>query len=305
MNRLVTGTIVALVLVGILLVFFNLSPVYIVNQYEQALVVRLGDPRRVTDEAGIHFKIPGVEHVEKIDKRVLSYEGTQEEVLTEDKKRVVVDYFARYRVVDPLRFFQAVRNEESLGVRLGPIVRSQLRRVLGGKPMSRILTNERAAMMLEITKAVDTEAKGFGVTVLDVRMKHVDLPSDNSKAVFGQMQKQREQEAKGIRAEGDRDKQEIQAEADKQRTILLAEAQRKSEILRGEGDAKATQIYSDAFGRDPQFYNFYRSMLALQKGLPGSNTTYVGPAVGDFFRFFGDEQGAEDANTGDPLATGQ
>jgi membrane protease subunit HflC len=221
-------------------------------------------------------------------------------VLTEDKKRVVVDYFARYRIVEPLRFFQAVRNEESLSVRLGPIVRSQLRRVLGEKPMSRILTSERAEMMLEITKAVATEAKGFGVTVLDVRMKHVDLPPENSKAVFGQMQKQREQEAKGYRAEGDRDRQAIQAEADKQRTIALADAQQKSEILRGEGDAEATRIYNDAFSRDPQFFNFYRSMLALQKGLPGTNTTYVGPAVGDFFQFFGSEQGtaAEPAKSG-------
>ena len=304
MSRSVTAVLIALVLLAVLLAFFNLSPVYVVNQYEQALVVRLGDPRRVTDEAGLHFKIPGIEHVEKIDRRVLSFEGTQEEVLTEDKKRVVVDYFARFRIVDPLKFFQAVRNEESLGVRIGPIIRSQLRRVLGEKPMARILTKERADMMLEITKAVDTEAKGFGVTVLDVRMKHVDLPPENSKAVFGQMQKQREQEAKGIRAEGDRDRQAIQAEADKKQTILLADAQKQSEILHGEGEAEATRIYNDAFSRDPQFFNFYRSMLALQKGLPGTNTTYVGPAIGDFFQFFGSEQGTA-GGAAEPAASGQ
>ena len=301
MSRTIAAVLIGLVLLAILLTFFNLMPVYVVNQYEQALVIRLGDPVRFADQPGLYAKWPGVEHVEKIDKRILSFEGTQEEVLTEDKKRVVVDYFARFRIVEPLRFFQAVRNEESLGVRLGPIIRSQLRRVLGEKPMARILTNERADMMLEITKAVDSEAKGFGVTVLDVRMKHVDLPPENSKAVFGQMQKQREQEAKGIRAEGDRDKQARQAEADKQRTIMLAEAQQKSEILRGEGDGEATRIYNEAFSRDPDFFKFYRSMLALERGLPGSNTTYVGPAVGDFFQFFDNEQGTPEQ----PAASGQ
>jgi membrane protease subunit HflC len=224
-----------------------------------------------------------------VSKLVLSAEGSQEELLTQDQKRVVVDYFARYQIKDPLLFFQAVRTTELLEQRLKPIITSQLRRVLGGVQLARILTRERAQMMREITDAVDDEAARFGITVLDVRMKRVDLPPENSEAIFNRMRTQRQQEAALIRAEGDRIARTLRAEGQKQQIVILADARRQAEILRGEGDAKATAIYNQAYGQDPQFFDFYRSMQALGLGLSGDTTTYVGPAIGEFFRYFGTE----------------
>ena len=284
MNRYNTAAI--LVSAGILLIIL-LSSVFTVNQAEQALVLRLGKPVRVIENPGINFKLPMVESVEPISKRVLTVEGSQQELLTIDQKRLVVDYFGRYRILDPLLFFQSVRNEQTLGQRLQPIIASQMRTVLGNVPMSKVLTKDRAVLMSQITKAVDAEAKGFGIRVLDVRMKRVDLPQQNSDAIYVRMKTQRQQEAALIRAEGMRERQTKQAEADKQRVVIVANARKQSEILRGEGDAQATAIYNDAYGRDPAFFDFYRSMQALTAGLTGDSTTYVGPASGDFFRFFG------------------
>jgi membrane protease subunit HflC len=291
MNRFSGAALLIGAIVGIV---FLLQSIFTVHQSERALVLRLGDPVRKTDEPGIHFKIPFVEDVVTLSKRVLNVEGSQQELLTNDQKRVVVDYFARYRIVNPLLFYQSVRSEELLDQRLQPIIASQMRRVLGKVEMSRILTKERADLMHEITLAVDAEAKnfgaekeGFGIEVLDVRMKRVDLPPQNSEAVFTRMQTQRQQAAALIRAEGEREKLTKQAEADKQQVVIVADARRRAEILRGEGDGKATAIYNDAYGRDPQFFDFYRSMQALATSLGGDSTTYIGPATGDFFRYFG------------------
>jgi len=282
---------VALVIVALIAVFILAQSTFTVDPSERVLVLRLGKPVRRLDDPGLHLKLPFFEEYEKISKRVLSVEGSQQELLTHDQKRVVVDYFARYRIDDPLLFYQSVRSEDVLEQRLQPVIASQLRRVLGNVEMSRILTKERADLMQQITSAVDVEAKGFGIAVLDVRMKRVDLPQENSQAIFLRMQTQRNQEATRIRAEGDREKQTVQAEADKQRVVIVAEAQKQGEILRGEGDGKATAIYNDAYGRDPAFFDFYRSMQALTTGLSSDTTTYVGPATGDFFRYFGLQPG--------------
>ncbi|HUL04854.1 MAG TPA: protease modulator HflC [Candidatus Acidoferrum sp.] len=314
MNRFSGAAILIVAIVGIIIL---LQSVFTVHQSERALVLRLGAPVRATDDPGLHFKIPFVENVVTLSKRVLKVEGSQQELLTTDQKRVVVDYFARYRILNPLLFYQSVRSEESLEQRLQPIIASQMRRVLGKVEMSRILTKERAALMHEITLAVDAEAKnfgekhtvevgirnqktgkvdmhevgeeqqGFGIQVLDVRMKRVDLPTQNSEAIFKRMQSQRQQAAALIRAEGDREALTKRAEADKQKVVIVAEAQQKGQILQGEGDGKATAIYNDAYGRDPKFFDFYRSMQALTTSLGGDSTTYVGPATGDFFRYFG------------------
>lgn len=285
MNRFGGAAILVVAIVGIVIL---LQSVFTVHQSERALVLQLGKPVRVVNDPGLNVKIPFFENVESISKRVLNVESSQpQELLTNDQKRVVVDYFARYRIVDPLLFYQSVRTTEVLDQRLQPIIASQLRRVLGKVQMSQILTKERADLMREITVATDAEAKGFGIEVLDVRMKRVDLPQENSQAIFGRMQTQREQEAARIRAEGARERQTMTAEADKQRVVMVADARRQAEILRGEGDAKATAIYNEAYGRDPAFFDFYRSMQALTQGLSGDTTTYVGPTTGDFFRFFG------------------
>jgi membrane protease subunit HflC len=291
MNRFSGGAILIAIVVGLVVLYQATFQVY---QSDRALVLRLGKPVRVVDEPGLHFKMPFVEDVEQLSKQVLNVEGSQQELLTNDQKRVVVDYFARYRIVNPLLFYQSVRNEDLLEQRLQPIIASQMRRVLGKVEMSRILTKERADLMREITVAVNAEAKnfgadkqGFGIEVLDVRMKRVDLPPQNSQAIFTRMQTQRQQEAALIRAEGEREKLTKQAEAEKQKVVIVADAQRQGQILRGEGDGKAAAIYNDAYGQDPKFFDFYRSMQALANSLGGDSTTYVGPASGDFFRYFG------------------
>ncbi|MGH6931557.1 MAG: protease modulator HflC [Dongiaceae bacterium] len=286
MNRYNSAAIFVVVIV---LFFVLLGAVFTVHQAEQALVLRWGQPVRVIENPGISFKIPMAETVEPISKKVLSVEGSQQELLTKDQKRIVVDYFGRYRIVNPLLFFQSVRNELTLDQRLQPIIASQMRRVLGNVALAKVLTKDRADLMRQITRAVDAEAKGFGIQVLDVRMKRVDLPPQNSEAIFGQMRTQREQEAALIRAEGARVKQTMQAEADKQRVVIVANARKQAEILRGQGDAEATATYNEAYGRDPAFFDFYRSMQALTNGLAGDTTTYVGPASGEFFRYFGTE----------------
>jgi len=306
MNRFSGAAILIATIAGIIIL---LQATFQVYQPDRALVLRLGKPVRVVDDPGLHFKMPFVEDVEMLSKQVLNVESAQsQELVTNDQKRVVVDYFARYRIVNPLLFYQSVRNEDLLEQRLLPIIASQMRRVLGKVEMSRILTKERADLMHEITLAVDAEAKnfgadkqGFGIEVLDVRMKRVDLPPQNSQAIFTRMQTQRQQEAALIRAEGEREKTTKLAEADKQKVVIVADARRQAEILRGEGDGKATAIYNDAYGQDPKFFDFYRSMQALANSLGGDSTTYIGPATGDFFRYFGTQSptpAAEGGSTG-------
>lgn len=291
MNRFSGGAILIAIVLGFVVLY---QATFTVHQSERALVLQLGKPVRVIDDPGFHFKMPFVEDVEPLSKQVLNVEGSQQELLTNDQKRVVVDYFARYRIVNPLLFYQSVRNEDLLEQRLQPIIASQMRRVLGKVEMSRILTKERSDLMHEITLAVNAEAKnfgadkeGFGIEVLDVRMRRVDLPPQNSDAIFTRMKTQRQQEAALIRAEGEREKLTKQAEAEKQKVVIVANAQKQGQILRGEGDGKATAIYNDAYGQDPKFFDFYRSMQALANSLGGDSTTYVGPASGDFFRYFG------------------
>jgi membrane protease subunit HflC len=301
MNRFSGAAILVGAIAGIVLL---LQTIFTVHQSERALVLQLGAPIRVVNEPGLDFKIPFIQNVESVSKRVLNAEASQEELLTQDQKRVVVDYFARYKIIDPLLFYQSVRSTDLLEQRLKPIITSQLRRVLGGVQLARILTKERAGMMREITVAVDSEVKRFGITVIDVRMKRVDLPKENSEAIFNRMRTQRQQEAALIRAEGNRAAQALRAEGQKQQVIIVANARKQSEILRGEGDAKATAIYNQAYGQDPEFFNFYRSMQALTLGLGGDNTTYVGPATGEFFRYFGTEN-QPPAATPEPQGSGQ
>ena len=288
MNR--PGLIAAAVgVVAVLIVVF--SSMFVVNQYEMALVLQFGDPRRVIDEPGLKFKLPFVQNVVYFDKRVLNFDTPSEEVPTVDQKQVIVEAFAKFRIVDPLRFFQRVRDEQGVQARLRSIISSNLRRALGDVPMSVVLTDQRPKIMRDMTELVNKEADGFGIKVLDVRVKRIDLPDENAAAIFKRMQTQREQEARRIRAEGGRDAQTIRAEADKQKVVISAEAQQKGETLRGEGDGAATATYNQAYGRDPAFFDFYRSMQALSAALPGSNTTYVGPATGSFFRYFGAADG--------------
>lgn len=289
MNRPIT---IGLLIAAAVIVFVALSSMFVVSQREQALVVQLGEPKRVITDPGLNFKIPFVQKVFYFDKRVLNFDAPAQEAPTLDQKQVVIESYAKYRITDALTFFQRVRDQIGAEQRLGPIINSTLRQQLGEIPMSLILTAQRAEFMREITRQVNTAGREFGIEVLDVRMKRVDLPQENSEAIFRRMQTQRQQEAARFRAEGQRDAQALRAEANKQQVVIIADARRQSEILRGEGDAEATRIYNEAYGQDPSFFDFYRSMQALSVGLAGETTSYVGPPAGDFFRFFGDERGA-------------
>jgi membrane protease subunit HflC len=288
---LIAGAVVAVVVIIV-----ALSSMFVVNQYQIALVLQFGQARRVINEPGknepgLKFKIPFVENVVYFDKRVLNFDTPSEEVPTVDQKQLIVEGFAKFRITDPLLFFQTVRDELGVQARLRSIISSNLRRALGDVPMAVVLTDRRPQIMKDMTVAVNQQAEGFGIKVLDVRVKRIDLPLENSKAIFARMRTQREQEARRIRAEGVRDAQTISAEADKEKVVILAKASQQAEILRGEGDGTATATYNAAYGRDPVFFDFYRSMQALTAGLPANNTTYVGPANGEFFRYFGGEAG--------------
>jgi modulator of FtsH protease HflC len=282
MNRSLIGIVVGVVVAAILV----LSACYVVQPSERALVLQLGNPVRVDENPGLYFKIPFVQNVVFFDGRVLNYDAPSEEVPTVDLKQVDVSSFAVYRITDPLLFYQTVNNEIGVQGRLGAIMSANLRQVLGNVSMAAILTQQRAQFMQEIARRVNTDTKSFGIQVIDVRIKRVDLPPANSQAIFRRMQTQREQEARKIRAEGQKDAVTLRAEADKQAVVIVANARKQGEILRGEGDGTASAVYAAAYGRDPAFFDFYRSMQALEIALPSSTTSYVGPADGDFFRYF-------------------
>lgn len=286
MNRNLTIIGIA-VLVLIVLVF---QSTFIVHQTEQAIVLRFGNPVRVLNEPGLKFRLPFAETVVKYDKRVLDSDPEAEEVIASDQKRLVVDAFARYRIVDPLRFYQSVLNEQGLRARLERIINGTLRNVVGNVTLASVLSEERAAIMTEIQKYVQDEAKNFGIDVIDVRIRRADLPQANSEAIYARMKSEREREAKEFRAQGAELAQRIRARADRERTVLLAEAEKQAQILRGEGDALQVEIWAKAAKQDPEFFAFYRSMEAYREAL-GADTTMVLAPDSDFLRFFRDLTG--------------
>jgi membrane protease subunit HflC len=274
-------------------IFIGMSALFTVHQAQQAIVLQFGNPVRVIQEPGLKMKVPFIQNVVYFDRRLLDFDADAQEVIMADQKRLVVDAFARYRIDDPLRFFQAAGNEANMRARLGAIVNSSLRNVLGSVPFSAVLTSRRAELMRQISEVVVNEAKQFGVAVLDVRIMRADLHPDNSAAIYARMQTERDREARQERAEGAETAQRIRAEAERDRTIVLAEAQRQANILRGQGDGEATRIFADAFNRDPEFYGFYRSLQAYQKSLGDGGSTLVLSPDSDFFRYFRDQRGAD------------
>lgn len=281
----------ALFMIVALLGFAVLSSFYTVFQTEQALVLQFGKPKRLVAAPGLAFKLPVVENVVFFDKRVLDYDLGAQEIPTQDQKQVVVDAFTRYRITDPLKFFQAAGSELGMESRIASIITNTLQAVFGEVTMAVVLTPQRASLMNTIFDRVKAECERYGIEVIDVRLKRVDLPEENSQAIYRQMQTQREQEARKSRAEGDRKAKEIRADADKQATIIKAVAAKSAEILMGEGDAEAQRLYNSAHRLDPEFFDFWVSMNSLREGLSSENTRYVGPPDGDFFRFFGDSSG--------------
>lgn len=274
------------------------SAAFTVRETEQVLIRQFGEVQRIVGAPGLHFKIPFIQKATYFDKRVLDFDADREEIPTLDQKQLVVDAFARYRITDPLRFYQTVGDERIFQTRLSNILTNALRSQIGSITLATVLTEKRADLMERITEQVDQQSAQLGVEVIDVRIKRVDLPEENSQAIFRRMQTQREQEARRIRAEGDKEARRIRADADKQQRVIIAEARREAEVLRGEGDAQAQNLYNQAFTQDASFFDFWRSMQAMQKGLAPDTTTLVGPPDSDFFRFFQSQEPMGGATVG-------
>ena len=283
------GGIIAVLAVAALIVGY--SSLFTVYQTQQALVVRLGQVVRVVDQPGLNFKLPFIDNVIAIDKRILDLEAPAQEVIASDQKRLVVDAFARYRIQDPLRFYQTLGSKAAADSQLAILLNSALRRVLGEATFIHVVRDQRADLMARIRDLINREATSYGIQVVDARIRRADLPEQNSLAVYKRMQTERQREAAEFRAEGNQRAQEIRSRADREVTVLVAEATSKAEQVRGEGDAKRNQIFADAFGQDPDFFSFYRSMQAYEAGLKSGDTRMVLKPDSNFFRYFNNPSG--------------
>jgi len=281
--RVFLGIVVALIGAAAAAVYFSL---FIVHQNQQALVLEFGKPKRVITQPGLHWKIPVVETVDYFDKRILDLNTQPQEVTASDQKRIVVDAFARYRIVDPLKFYQSVRDERMVHSRLGPILESAIRRVLGASTFQDVVRDRREDLIKRIAQQVNNEGKEFGLEVVDVRIKRADLPEQNSKNIFDRMRAERQREAAEFRAEGAAAANRIRATADRDATVIKGEATKKGDTMRGEGDAERNKVFAEAFGKDPDFFAFYRSMQAYEAGFQSGDTRMVLTPDSEFFRYF-------------------
>ncbi len=283
------GGIVAVLVIALLVIGYG--SLFTVYQTQQALVVRLGEPVRIITEPGLNLKLPLVDSVIPIDKRILDLELPAQEVIASDQKRLVVDAFARYRIQDPLKFYQTVGSQEAANSRLSTLLISALRRVLGESSFIQLVRDERPQLTARMRDQLDREAAAFGISVIDVRIRRADLPEQNSQAVYSRMQTERQREAAEFRAQGSQRSQEIRSRADRDVIVLIADATNKSEQIRGEGDGERNRIFADAFGRDPNFFGFYRSMQAYEAALRHNDTKMVLKPDSEFFRYFVDPSG--------------
>jgi modulator of FtsH protease HflC len=272
------------------------SSIFVVDETEQALVLQFGEPIRVENEPGLKFKLPFVQNVSYFDRRVLDLDSPTQEIIAADQERLVVDTFARFRITDPLAFFQTVGNLNGAASRLSTVLNSATRRVLGEVSFVTIVRDDRGALMSRIRDQVNRESRSFGMEIVDVRIRRADLPEANSQAIFQRMQTEREREATDIRAQGEEAAQRIRSRADREVTVLVAEATREGEQIRGEGDAERTRIFAEAFGRDPEFFSFYRSMQAYEAGFSSGASLVISPDS-DFFRYFRDQTGGTSVGT--------
>jgi membrane protease subunit HflC len=294
MNRtLILGVLAAVV------ILVASSTLFTVHQTQQVLITQFGQPIRVIREPGLQVKIPFIQSVIAFDRRLLDYDAQAEEVILGDQRRLIVDSFTRYRITDPLLFFQTVgATEAGIRARLNSIVTSSVRRVLGSEPLPSVLSNDRARIMTEIRRQVNEEAQRFGIEVNDVRIRRADLPEQNTQAILARMQSERERVAREQRAEGAQEALRIRAGADRERTVLLAEAQQQADILRGQGEQDAIGIFAEAFQRDPQFFQFWRTMQAYREAFAEGDTRLLLSPDSEFFRFF-----RESMPTAAPAAT--
>ena len=260
---------------------------FIVKEINQAIVLQFGDPKRIIKAPGLQVKIPFIQNVVFLDRRILSLDPAPEEVIASDQKRLIVDAFARFKIVDPLKFYISVGNERVARSRLATIINSRLRSVLGTQSLATLLSEDRTKQMAIIQEGVNTEAEKFGIEIIDVRIKRADLPQANSEAIYRRMQTEREREAKEFRAKGAEMAVTITSTADKEVTVILANAKKQSEIMKGEGDGLRNKIFAEAFGKDPDFFAFYRAMQAYETALIGGETSLILSPDSEFFKFFG------------------
>jgi membrane protease subunit HflC len=298
-----------LVLVGlaVLVLIIIASATFEVKQTEQALVLRFGEPvagRGLVTEPGLHFKIPFVETVVLLDNRILDLESPKQEVLASDNQRIEVDAFVRYRIVDPLRFYQTVGTIERANNQLASVLNSAVRRVLGEANQTQIVRDDRAALMVRIREQVNAEGARFGVRTIDARIRRADLPREISEKVYGRMQTERAREAAEYRAQGSEQAQKITAKADRDVVVLRASAQQQADQVRGQGDAERNRIFAEAYGQDPDFFAFYRSMQAYDASFKARDTRFVTSPSSDFFRYFGSAAGRAVPAAPSPSATG-
>ena len=285
---IVGGILVVLVAAAAILAYGSVFTVY---QTHQALVVRLGDPVDTVTKPGLHFKLPLVDTVIPIDKRILDLEAPAQEVIASDQKRLVVDAFARYRIKDPLKFYQTVGTIQGVNSQLSTLLNSALRRVLGEATFVQLVRDERPNLTKRIRDQLDREAEAFGVSIVDVRIRRADLPEQNSQAVYQRMQTERQRTAAEFRARGQQRAQEIRAAADREVTEMVAQATSEAEQIRGEGDAERNRIFANAFSKDPDFFAFYRSMQAYEAAMKHNDTRMLLRPDSEFFRYFVDPSG--------------
>jgi membrane protease subunit HflC len=272
------------IVIAVVAVYLSL---FTVKEINQAIVLQFGDPKKVITSPGLQIKIPIIQNVIFLDRRILSLDPAPEEVIASDQKRLIVDAYARFKIVDPLKFYISVGDERVARSRLATIINSRLRSVLGTQSLATLLSEDRTKQMAIIQEGVNIEAEKFGITIIDVRIKRADLPQANSEAIYKRMQTEREREAKEFRARGAEMAVTITSTADKEVTVLLANAKKQSEIMKGEGDGQRNRIFASAFGKDPQFFAFYRAMQAYETALIGGDTSLILSPDSDFFKFFG------------------
>lgn len=300
----------ALIALAAIVVVVILASVFVVQQTQSALVLRFGAVQQASSgggqsgiSPGLHFKVPLIDNVVYFDRRILDLDLPAQEVIASDQKRLVVDAYARYRITDPLRFYQSVNSISGANNRLGSIISSTVRSVLGEASFSAVVRTDRDQLMKRISSEVNTASRGLGVEIVDVRLRRVDLPDQNSQAVFQRMQTERQREAADIRAQGTQMSLGVRAKADRDVTVIVAEATKRSEELRGQGDAERNRVLAEAYGRDPSFFSFYRSMQAYEAGLKSGETRMVLSPDSDFFRYFNDPMGR--GNAGNASGGGQ
>ncbi len=267
------------------------SSVFTVSQTDQVLLVRLGEPVRVVTEPGLNFKVPFIDTVISIDKRILDLENPSQEVIASDQKRLVVDAFARYRIKDALRFYQTLGSIQAANIQLTTLLNASLRRVLGEVTFINVVRDERDVLMARIREQLDREAASYGISVVDVRIRRADLPEQNSQAVYQRMQTERQREAAEFRAQGGQKAQEIRSKADREATVIVAEANSQAEQVRGDGDGERNRLFAEAYGKDADFFAFYRSMTAYENSMKGNDTRFLLRPDSEFFRYFANPAG--------------